>query len=233
MNDILANSVDEAVASRHSIRAFLPHPVDPALLDKILRLASRAPSGTNLQPWRVHVLTGAARQRLVDAVCSAFDSQLGKPREENPYGAEYDYYPKEFFGSYLARRRKVGFDLYALLGIGKGDHLRMAAQHRRNFEFFNAPVGLIFSIDRRMGQGSWLDYGMFLQSIMLLARAHGLDTCPQAAWVDYHAIIGAQLGFAADEQLVCGMALGYADAAAIENSLTTERAALDEFVVHH
>ena len=231
--DAVGNSVDSAVQSRHSIRAFLPRPVAPELINEILQLASRAPSGTNLQPWRVHVVTGDARQRLVDSVCAAFDGQVGKPRDENPFVAEYDYYPKEFFGDYLARRRKVGFDLYALLGIGKGDQARMAAQHRRNFEFFDAPVGLIFSIDRRLGKGSWLDYGMFLQNVMLLARARGLDTCPQAAWIDYHSIIEPQLGFAAEEQIVCGMALGYADPDAVENTLVTERAGLDTIVVNH
>lgn len=224
---------EQIVRSRSSVRAFLPKEVSAESLRDIFSAAARAPSGTNLQPWRVHVLTGDARQRLVDSVCAAFDAQLSRPREENPHVPEYDYYPKEFFGAYLARRRKVGFDLYALLGIGKGDQLRMNAQHRRNYEFFGAPVGLIFTIDRRMGKGSWLDYGMFLQNVMLLARAHGLDTCPQAAWVDYHSIIGEQLGFVAEEQLVCGMALGYADPDAIENTMVTERATLDEFVVHH
>jgi nitroreductase len=224
---------EQVVRNRSSVRAYLPKEVSVQCLNDILSAAARAPSGTNLQPWRVHVVTGDARQRLVDSVCAAFDAQLGKPREENPYVAEYDYYPKEFFGDYLARRRKVGFDLYALLGIGKGDQARMAAQHRRNFEFFGAPVGLVFSIDRRLGKGSWLDYGMFLQNIMLLARARGLDTCPQAAWIDYHSIIEPLLGFAAEEQIVCGMALGYADPAAIENTLVTERATLDGIVVNH
>ena len=139
----------------------------------------------------------------------------------------------QFFEPYLARRRKIGWGLYGLLGIGKGDAQRMKVQLRRNFEFFGAPVGLIFSIDRRMGQGGWLDYGMFLQSVMLAARARGLDTCPQVSWLDYHRIIAAVLGFGPQEQLVCGMALGYADPAAIESSLRTERASLDEFVVFH
>jgi nitroreductase len=223
----------EVVSGRHSVRAYQPTEVPAEVINEILQLAGEAPSGTNLQPWRVHVLTGNARQRLVDAVCAAFDSTLGQPKESNPYQAEYDYYPREFFGDYLARRRKVGFDLYALLGIGKGDGAKMAAQHRRNLQFFDAPVGLIFSIDRRMGKGSWLDYGMFLQNIMLLARAHGLDTCPQAAWTDYHSIIGQQLEFGEQEQLVCGMALGYADTSAVENSLVTERATLEQFVIRH
>lgn len=220
-------AVDAVMAGRHAVRAFLPREVPRATVEEILAAARRAPSGTNLQPWRVHVLTGATRQRLVDAVCAAYDS--GEPGHQ----AEYDYYPAEFFEPYLARRRAIGWGLYGLLGIGKGDAAKMRAQMRRNYEFFGAPVGLIFSIDRRMGKGSWLDYGMFLQNVMLGARARGLDTCPQVAWLDYHRIIVDVLGFGAQEQLVCGMSLGWADPAAIENTLTTERAALEEFVVFH
>jgi len=222
-----AATVDAVMAGRHAVRAFLPRAVPRELLAEILAIASRAPSGTNLQPWRVHVLSCAARQRLVDAVCAAYDG------DERGHSAEYNYYPAEFFEPYLARRRKIGWGLYGLLGIEKGDKARMKAQMRRNYEFFGAPVGLIFTIDRRMEQGSWLDYGMFVQSVMLAARARGLDTCPQVAWLDYHRIIAGVLGFDAQEQLVCGMSLGYADPAAIENTLRTERAALDEFAVFH
>ena len=225
--DSIADTVATVIRGRHSARAYLPRPVPHEVLDEILLLAARAPSGTNIQPWRVHVVTGATRQQLVDQVCAAYDA------DDRSHQAEYAYYPSVFFEPYLGRRRKVGWDLYSLLGIQKGDGPRMKAQHRRNFEFFGAPVGLMFSIDRRMGQGSWLDYGMFLQNIMLAARAYGLDTCPQAAWTDYHRIIAPLLSFGEHEQLVCGMALGYADQAAPENALATERAQLDEFVVVH
>jgi nitroreductase len=225
--ELLQAAVDAAMAGRHAVRAFLPTAIPRETIADILGVASRAPSGTNLQPWRVHVLTGATRQCLVDAVCAAYDAAA--PGHE----AEYNYYPAEFFEPYLARRRKIGWDLYGLLGIRKGDAERMKAQMRRNLEFFGAPVGLIFSIDRRMGQGGWLDYGMFLQNVMLAARARGLDTCPQVAWLDYHRIIADILDFGPREQLVCGMSLGYADPAAVENSLRTERAGLVEFVVFH
>ncbi|MBI5900209.1 MAG: nitroreductase [Rhodocyclales bacterium] len=215
------------MAGRHAVRAFLPTPVARATVEDILAVARRAPSGTNLQPWRVHVLSGAARQDLVDAVCAAYDAV------EPGHEPEYDYYPAEFFEPYLSRRRTIGFGLYGLLGIAKGDAARMHAQMRRNYEFFGAPVGLIFSIDRRMGRGGWLDYGTFLQNVMLAAGARGLDTCPQVAWLPYHTIIAGQLGFGAQEQLVCGMCLGHADPDAVENTLATPRAALGEFVVFH
>ncbi len=220
-------TVDAVMAGRHAVRAFLPTPIARATIDDILAVARRAPSGTNLQPWRVHVLTGAARQHLVDAVCAAYDA------DEPGHESEYDYYPAEFFEPYLSRRRAIGLGLYGLLGIAKGDAARMRAQMRRNYEFFGAPVGLIFSIDRRMGRGGWLDYGTFLQNVMLAAGARGLDTCPQVAWLPYHRIIGGQLGFADQEQLVCGMCLGHADPDAVENTLATTRAALEEFVVFH
>ncbi len=215
------------IESRHSIRAFLPAPVPRQIIEQILATAARAPSGTNTQPWHVHVLTGTRRAQLVKAVCDAYDHAAA----DHEY--EYDYYPTEFFEPYLSRRRTVGFALYGLLGIAKGDRTAMQAQHRRNYEFFGAPVGLMFTIDRRLGKGSWLDYGGFLQNIMLAARAFGYDTCPQAAWVQFHRVVGTQLVLPNNEQLVCGMALGRADPAAPENQLVSERAPLAEFVKFH
>jgi len=215
------------IESRRSIRAFLPEAVPRATVERILATAARAPSGTNTQPWHVHVVTGATRDRLVAAVCDAFDHRAA----EHHY--EYAYYPDEFFEPYLSRRRTLGFALYSLVGIAKGDRAAMHAQHRRNFAFFDAPVGLMFTIDRRLGQGSWLDYGGFLQNVMLAARACGYDTCPQAAWVQFHRIVSAELALPENQQLVCGMALGRADPAAPENALVTERAALAEYVAFH
>ncbi|MEP7056171.1 MAG: nitroreductase [Caldimonas sp.] len=218
-------AVETAITSRRSIRAFLPTPVDSDVIRSILAIASRAPSGTNTQPWNVYVLTGAARRELSRRIVAAYDD----PVERATHTEEYAYYPTEWKSPFVDRRRKVGWDLYGLLGIAKTDKQRMHAQHARNYDFFGAPVGLMFTIDRIMRQGSWLDYGMFLQSIMVAARAHGLDTCPQAAFTQFHRIIVPYVGAAENEQLVCGMSLGYADPDAIENTLATEREPVDGF----
>jgi nitroreductase len=214
-----AAAVDQAITSRRSIRAYLPTPVPRQTIEEILAVAARAPSGTNTQPWKVYVLTGAARQRLSASICAAHDD----PAQRAQHTEEYAYYPTEWRSPYVDRRRKVGWDLYSLLGIGKADKARMHAQHARNYAFFDAPVGLIFTIDRVMQQGSWLDYGMFLQSVMVAARARGLDTCPQAAFTQFHRIISQELNLPAEEMVVCGMALGHADPKAVENTLVTER----------
>ncbi|MEM8514726.1 nitroreductase [Massilia sp. MP_M2] len=212
-------AVDAAITSRRSIRAFLDKPVERDEIARILDVAARAPSGTNTQPWKVYVLTGAARVRLSGAILAV----NADPEQARGHTEEYAYYPREWTSPYIDRRRKVGWDLYSLLGLGRDNKAGMAAQHARNYAFFDAPVGLIFTIDRIMAQGSWLDYGMFLQNIMVAARARGLDTCPQAAFTQYHRIISAELGLAASEMVVCGMALGWADPERIENSLVTER----------
>jgi nitroreductase len=221
--------VDAAITSRRSIRAFLPTPVSREEIEAILQVAARAPSGTNTQPWRVHVLTGAALTTLCNRIQTIYDD----PEQLSEHREEYNYYPSEWRSPYIDRRRKVGWDLYSLLGIAKSDRARMHDQHGRNYRFFDAPVGLIFTIDRILAQGSWLDYGMFLQNIMIAARGRGLDTCPQAAFTQFHRVIAEQLGLGAEEMVVCGMALGHADPAAIENSLVTERAALAEFARFH
>lgn len=212
-------AVDAAITSRRSIRAFLDKPVERDEILRILDVAARAPSGTNTQPWKVHVLTGAARDRLSKAILAAY----ADPAQADAHREEYPYYPREWVSPYIDRRRKVGWDLYSLLGLTRDNKAGMAAQHARNFAFFDAPVGMIFTIDRILEQGSWLDYGMFLQNIMVAARARGLDTCPQAAFTQYHRIIAAELGLPANEMVVCGMALGWADPARVENSLQTER----------
>ncbi|OON60933.1 nitrobenzoate reductase [Massilia sp. KIM] len=212
-------AVDAAITSRRSIRAFLDKPVAREDIERILEVAARAPSGTNTQPWKVYVLTGQARSKLSEAILAV----NADPEQARAHTEEYAYYPREWVSPFIDRRRKVGWDLYSLLGLTRDNKAGMAAQHARNYAFFDAPVGLIFTIDRIMEQGSWLDYGMFLQNIMVAARARGLDTCPQAAFTQYHRIIEAQLGIPDNEMLVCGMALGWADTDKIENSLVTER----------
>ncbi|WP_293999173.1 nitroreductase [Sphaerotilus sp.] len=222
-------AVDDAITSRRSLRAFLPTPVPRETIEDILRVASRAPSGTNTQPWQVHVLTGAAR----DALCNRILAVHNDPAVAATHAEEYAYYPTQWQSPYIDRRRKVGWDLYRLLGLAKTDKPGMHRQHGRNYTFFDAPVGLVFTIDRVMQQGSWLDYGMFLQNIMVAARARGLDTCPQAAFTQYHRLIAEQLGLGAQEMVVCGMALGFADPDAVENTLVTERAPVSAFTRFH
>lgn len=218
-------TVEMALRSRRSIRAFLPTPVPRATVEAILSVAARAPSGTNTQPWQVYVLTGKSLNELSRQLVDAYDD----PAERARHVEEYAYYPTEWRSPFIERRRRVGWDLYGLLGIDKADKAGMHAQHRRNYQFFSAPVGLMFTIARVMRQGSWLDFGMFLQSVMIAARAHGLDTCPQAAFTPFHRLIMPALGAPPDEQLVCGMSLGWADPGAVENTLVTERSPVDRF----
>jgi nitroreductase len=211
-------SVEEALLSRRSIRAFTPDPVPREKVERILALASRAPSGTNVQPWKVYAIAGEPKDRLAAEMKAAF-----LEHGEEGWTRQYEYYPTKWRDPYLARRRKLGWDLYGLLGIGKGDREKTKAQHARNFVFFDAPAALIFTIDDDFEKGSWLDYGMFLQSVMLAARGMGLDTCPQAAVASAHQIIRRQLAIPENQVVVCGMSLGYARGDAIENSLVTER----------
>jgi nitroreductase len=218
--------VDAAITSRRSVRAFLSKPVPRSSIEDILKVASRAPSGTNTQPWKVYVLSGQALHTLSEKILVAYND----PVVCATHAQEYAYYPEQWQSPFIERRRKVGWDLYGLLGIQKNDKARMHAQHGRNYRFFDAPMGLMFTIARVMGQGSWLDMGMFLQNIMVAARARGLDTCAQAAFIQFHRIVMEHIEAPPEEQLVCGMAMGWADPDAIENTLTTERAPISEFV---
>lgn len=224
-----ASSVDDAIRSRMSVRAFTPQPVDRSDIEALLQVASRAPSGTNCQPWKVYVLQGASRQTLVDKVCTAHDALRADPTLAAQYQEAYDYYPTQWVSPYIDRRRENGWGLYGLLGIGKGDKDKMHAQHQRNFRFFDAPVGLMFTVDKVMGRGSLLDYGAFLQNIMVAARGRGLHTCPQAAWNGFASVILPHIGAGEGEMLVCGMALGYADAEAAVNGFHTPRVPVQEF----
>jgi nitroreductase len=219
----VARTVEEALLSRRSIRAFKSDPVPKAVVEKILALASRAPSGTNVQPWKVYAVAGAPKERLAAEMHAAFMAH-----GEEGWQREYEYYPTKWREPYLGRRRKLGWDLYGLLGIGKGEREKTHRQHGRNFVFFDAPVALIFTIERDFEKGSWLDYGMFLQSVMLAARGLGLDTCPQAAIASAHGILRRHLAIAPLEVVICGMSLGYARAA-IENTLVTVREPVSGF----
>ena len=223
------NPVDAAITSRMSARAFTQQAVPRELLEQILEVSSRAPSGTNTQPWKVYVLQGASRDSLVEKACAAHDAIRANPELAANYKESYDYYPEKWVSPFIDRRRENGWSLYGLLDIGKGDKDKMHAQHQRNFKFFDAPVGLMFTINRVMGRGSLVDAGMLLQNIMVSARGHGLHTCPQAAWNGFANIVMPHIGAAEDELLVCGMALGYADASDKVNSFHTPRVPAKEF----
>lgn len=219
-------AVKEAIASRKSTRAFLPTPIPRECVDELLNLAGTAPSGSNVQPWEVHVVTGLARHRLSEALLKAHDTG------ESPRN-EYHYYPVKWRSPYIDRRRATGWGLYGKLGIQKGDREASSRQHRRNYEFFGAPVVLVFTIDHDLEQGSWLDYGMFLQNIMVGARSFGLHTCPQAALANYPDIIRNELGIPREKIVVCGIALGYEDSRDPVNGFRPDRISLAEFVRYH
>ena len=218
MTDLTRPAADvfDAALTRRSIRAYKSDLVPPAVLREIVELGRHAPSGSNIQPWHVHVLTGATLKRVGTAIQNAFLN------EEPGHQRDYDYYTDPVFEPYLARRRACGWGLYGTLGIGKGDHEKSKAYRASNFTFFGAPAGLVFTIDRKLEKGSWLDYGMFLQNVMLAARGKGLDTCPQAAIANAHLVLRRELGIPESENIVCGMSMGYARDELV-NTLVTER----------
>jgi nitroreductase len=225
----IAKVVDAAITTRMSARAFTQQPVPRDTITGMLDVASRAASGTNTQPWQVYVLQGQTRDQLVEKVCAAHDAVRVDPELAAQYREEYDYYPTKWASPFIERRRENGWGLYGLLGIGKGDKDRMHAQHQRNYKFFDAPVGLMFTINRVLGRGSLVDYGMFLEALMVAARGRGLHTCPQAAWNPFAKIILPHIGAGPDEMLVCGMSLGFADESDIVNSFRTPRVPAAEF----
>ena len=223
------NPVDEAINSRRCVRAFLPTPVSGETIRHILAVAARAPSGNNTQPWMVYVVQGAVKDQLSSTILEARTAASdGSASEEHK--AEYRYYSGGWREPYLSRRRKIGWDLYGLIGVKRGDRAGSRRQHDRNFVFFDAPVGMIFTIDRDLEKGSWLDLGMFIENVMIAARGQGLHTCPQAAFMDYHKIIRAALGIPDGQIVVCGMSIGYEDSTKSENALRTEREPVDGFV---
>jgi nitroreductase len=214
-----------AVTERRSVRRFLSTPVSEETIRAILQAAARTASGTNIQPWSVHVVTGDSRDRLSRAVLHA--------AEAGEVCREYDYLPERLKEPYLSRRRKLGYDLYALYGIDRSDMAARKAAMLRNFTFFGAPVGLFFTMERDMALGAWLDCGMFMQNVMIVARAYGLETCPQQAWCDFGAVVHRELAIPDTHIVLCGMALGHADRSAIENTLVSERIGVEDFATWH
>lgn len=208
-------TADEALRTRRSVRAFLPTPVARREVEELLQLASRSPSG---------VFSGAKRRQITRTILEAIDRG---PREQ--YQREWNYYPQQWREPYIGRRRKIGWDMYGLLGIPKGDFEATERQRRQNYEFFGAPVGMMFTLEEDLEIGSWLDLGIFIGALATAARGRGLDTCAQAAFADFHTLIRPLLGIPDDQVVICGMALGHADEEAVVNRLVTERAPLSQY----
>ena len=223
--------VDDAIRSRHSVRAFLNTPVKKQDVLDILSVASRAPSGTNTQPWKVYVVTGDTRQKMIDQVCQAQIELFSNPALADQYQETFAYYPDTWISPFIDRRRENGWGLYGLLGIQKGEKEKIAAQQLRNYQLFDAPVALYFTVNKAMGIGSKMDISMMIQNVMVAARARELDTCPQAAWNPFHAIVLDVLQAPEDEELVCTVALGYADPEHIVNTFVTPREPAENFTV--
>lgn len=226
--EAVQSTVDEAITSRKSVRGFLPTPVGRATVEEILAVASRSASGSNIQPWKVRVVAGDVKEKLTQAILDA----IARDGFDN-YQREWNYYPVQWREPFLGRRRKIGWDMYGLLGVGKGDHEGTHQARLRNYEFFGAPVGMIFTLDEDLEIGSWLDLGILIGTIMIAARGRGLHTCPQAAFADFHSIIRPALNIPGNEIVICGLALGHADPDAPVNRLETERAAVAEFTNFH
>lgn len=223
--------VDQAITSRHSVRAFLDTPVEIQTIKDILAVASRAPSGTNTQPWKVYVVTGLKRDEMIERVCQAQIEVQQHPELAKQYTETFAYYPENWISPYIDRRRENGWGLYGLLNIQKGEKEKMAAQQLRNYQLFDAPVALFFTVNKAMGIGSKMDISMMIQNVMVAAKARGLDTCPQAAWNHFHPIVLEVLGANEDEELVCTVALGYADPEHIVNTFITPRVSVEDFSV--
>lgn len=231
MNPEQVQLVDDAIRSRHSVRAFLSTPVDAQIIQDILEVACRAPSGTNTQPWKVYVITDKKRDEMVDRVCKAQLEIYNHPEKAAEYQETFPYYPEKWISPFIDRRRENGWGLYGLLNIQKGEKEKMAAQQLRNYQLFDAPVGLYFAVNKAMGIGSKMDISMMIQNVMVAAKARGLDTCPQAAWNHFHPIVLEVLGASDDEELVCTVALGYANPDEIVNTFITPREPVEKFTV--
>tara|TARA_R110000868_G_scaffold355389_1_gene616905 strand:- start:1045 stop:1716 length:672 start_codon:yes stop_codon:yes gene_type:complete len=217
---------DQLLHARKSVRVFKPDPVPLALVEELLTLASRAPSGTNIQPWKVHVVAGEVRARL--------EAEVLAHRETNPADAAAEF-PRmsKRKEPYTTRMRTLGKEMYSLLEIPKGDQAANWAQWGRNYKFFDAPVGLIFTIDKDLDAMSFLDIGMFMQTFMLAAKTRGLDTCAQGAWNNFWSVTRRVLDVSPDEYIIVGMSLGYADETAAVNTLVAEREPVSSFATFH
>ena len=231
MNQEQVRYVDDAICSRHSVRAFLDTPIETQVIKDILTVASRAPSGTNTQPWKVYVVTGQKSAELIDRVCHAQIELYQKPELAAQYKETFAYYPETWISPFIDRRRENGWGLYGLLGIQKTEREKMAAQQLRNFQLFDAPVALCFTVNKIMGIGAKMDISMMIQNVMIAAKARGLDTCPQAAWNHFHAIVLDVLDAPENEDLVCTVALGYSDPNHIVNTFITPREPVENFTV--
>ncbi len=218
-----ANDAEAAILSRRAVRGFLPTPVPREDIEHLLNVAARAPSGTNMQPWRVIALAG---QPLLDFTTGMV---AGLQTRGETGGSERPYYPSPQYEPYLSRRRKLGWDLYGTLGIARGETEKMAAHGARNLQYFGAPVGLVCMIDRKLQVGSWIDYGCFLENIAIAARGRGLDTCHMAIFAEFPATVRGLLDLPDDDIIVCGVAIGYADPDAPANALVTTRVPASEF----
>ncbi len=228
-NDLSKPAADvfEAARTRRSIRAFKPDLVPRDVLREIVELGRHAPSGSNIQPWCVHVMTGATLKRVGSAIQAAFLT------DEPGHRRDYNYYTDPIEEPYLARRRACGWGLYSTLGIGRGDHEKSRAYRAGNYVFFGAPAGLVLAIDRTLEVGSWFDYGLFAQTLMLAARARGLHTCAEASIASYPDIVRRELGISRDYTIMCGIALGYAQDDAVVNTFQPARIALDEYATFY
>jgi nitroreductase len=216
--------VFEAVDSRIACRWFLDKPVDPNIVKDLIVRAQRAASGGNLQPWFVYVLAGSAMTEFKKRAAGAVEGK--NPRT---FETEYPIYPQKLWEPYHERRDHHGVQMYGALGIGRDDHEGRLNQHKLNYRFFNAPVGLFISIDRKLGPGQWADLGGFIHALAFLARGYGLDTCPQEAWARLYRVVGEFVKIPPEQMLFCGMAIGYGDHSHPANSFRSPRAALSEF----
>lgn len=217
-------NVKEAFVSRRSVRRFLPDSVSKEKIENILEGAAFAPSGHNIQPWHVYVVQGQKKLSITQSIVDAIKDGSSKNMK-----TEFDYYPTEWFEPFVSRRRAVGFELYKLLEIGRDDFEARDKQMQENFHFFGAPVGMFITMDKRLATGTFMDVGMFIQSILVGARGEGLHSCGQVAFTKFHTLIAEQLEFKENEMLVCGVSIGYEDTSAPENALRVEKLQYSDF----